>query len=341
MSLYSLYRPLIRPFMFMLDPEGAHNMVIKMGSMLSHGPLLSLFSQSVEERPCDVMGLHFKNPLGLAAGLDKNGDAIDYLGALGFGYLELGTVTPKAQFGNEKPRMFRIVEADGIINRMGFNNKGVDYLVSNLIKRKYKGIVGVSIGKNEVTSLNDAHLDYIYCMQKVYAYCDYIAINVSCPNTVGLTALQDLEPLSKLLKVLKEEQQKLELSYKKHVPLVVKMAPDLNTEQIEALCHSCLENNIEGISCTNTTTRRDIVYGLNHASEWGGLSGRPLYALSNDVLKKVNSIIEGKIPLIGIGGISNAIEAREKMSNGAELLQIYSSLIYKGPVVIRDIVNNL
>lgn len=341
MSLYSLYRPLIRPIFFSLDPELAHTIVIKTGKILSHEPLLSLFSQKVEDRECDVMGLHFKNPLGLAAGMDKNGDAIDYLGALGFGYLELGTVTPKPQDGNPKPRMFRVIEANGLINRMGFNNNGVDYLVNNLIKRKYKGIVGVSIGKNETTALENAHLDYIYCMQKVYPHCDYIAVNISCPNTVGLTALQEQEPLCKLLSILKQEQGRLEAQYNKHVPLVVKISPDLTETQINALCNACLQNNIECISCTNTTTRRDLIYGLNHASEWGGLSGKPIFAIANETLKQVKSIVGDKIPLIGIGGISDVCDAKEKINNGASLLQLYSAFVYKGPIVIKEIINNL
>ena len=206
MSLYSLYPGLIRPLVFSMDPENAHSLTISTGRFLSKQPLLKLFSQNVALKPVEVMGLKFDNPVGLAAGMDKNGDAIDYFGALGFGYLELGTVTPKPQDGNPRPRMFRVKEARGLINRMGFNNKGVDYLVNNLRNRHYKGIVGVSIGKNETTPIENAASDYIICMQKVYNCCDYIAVNVSCPNTPDLTALQEAEPLIRLLTALKEEQ---------------------------------------------------------------------------------------------------------------------------------------
>lgn len=342
MSLYALYPTLVRPIFFAMDPENAHTLTIKMGSLLSKAPLCCWMGQKVMEKPVEVMGLKFSNPLGLAAGMDKNGDAIDYLGALGFGHLELGTVTPKPQEGNAKPRMFRVKTARGLINRMGFNNKGVDYLVENLKKRHYKGIVGVSIGKNETTPIEDAASDYLTCMQKVYAHCDYIAVNVSCPNTKDLTALQDSEPLVKLLSTLKEEQKTLMAKHNnRYVPLVVKIAPDLTDAQIEAICKACLDLKIDGLTCTNTTTSRDEIHGLEHASEWGGLSGEPLRERATKVLAKVNSIIKGQIPLIGVGGINGVVAAREKMSHGANLIQLYSAFVYQGPCVIKDIVNNL
>lgn len=341
MSLYALYPSLIRPIVFCMQPETAHTMTIKLGQLLSKPPLLRLFGQKVASKPVEIMGLKFDNPLGLAAGMDKNGDAIDYLGALGFGHLELGTVTPLPQDGNPQPRMFRIREARGLINRMGFNNKGVDYLVKNLQQRHYNGIVGVSIGKNEITPLERAQDDYLICMQKVYNYCDYIAVNISCPNTKDLTALQDEEPLVKLLGVLKEEQMKLANSTNKYVPLVVKIAPDLNEQQINALCDACLSLKIDGMTCTNTTTSRDEIYGLPHASEWGGLSGEPLRQKATLVLSKVHARVQGKIPLIGVGGVGSVISAREKLAAGASLVQLYSSFVYQGPQVIEDIVNNL
>lgn len=341
MSLYSLYPSFVKPFIFMLDPETAHSMTIKLGRLLSRPPLLNLFSQQVEDRPVEVMGLSFKNPLGLAAGMDKNGDAIDYLGALGFGHLELGTVTPKAQEGNPRPRMFRIKSARGLINRMGFNNKGVDYLVRNLLARHYQGIVGVSIGKNETTPLENALDDYLICLSRVYNCCDYIAVNVSCPNTPGLTALQEAKPMEHLISGIKAEQLKFASQYRRYVPLVVKIAPDLNDQQLEAICEICRTHKIDAISCTNTTTSRDLVSGMEHAGEWGGLSGEPLRELSTRVLAKVHELVGSDIPLIGIGGIDGPVAAKQKINAGASLLQLYSAFVYQGPIVIKNTVEQL
>ena len=338
---YSLYPTFIRPVLFLLDAETAHGVIISSAKFLSKNPWKTLFSQNVAFRPVQMMGLQFKNPVGLAAGLDKNGDAIDFFGALGFGHIEVGTVTPKEQPGNPKPRMFRIKGAQGIINRMGFNNLGVDYLVENLKKRTYDGVLGVSIGKNETTPIEKAVDDYLICMDKVYQYADYIAVNVSCPNTPDLTKLQAREPLIKLLEPLKKRQAELKEKFNKYVPLVVKIGPDLSDEAIESICHVCLDLGIDGMTCTNTTTRRDIIHGMEHASEWGGLSGEPLRVASTQTLVKVNSILKGTIPLIGVGGVSNPVSAREKLENGATLVQLYSSLVYRGPAVIKNIVNNI
>ena len=338
---YSLYPTFIRPFLFLADAETAHGIIMTGAKLCSKRPLLSLFKQEVAYRPVTVMGLNFKNPVGLAAGLDKNGEAIDFFGALGFGHIEVGTVTPKPQDGNPKPRMFRIKSAQGIINRMGFNNKGVDYLVNNLKKRKYQGILGVSIGKNETTPIENALDDYLICMRKVYEYADYIAVNISCPNTPDLTKLQAKEPLLKLIKPLKEEQAKLQEMYSKYVPLVVKISPDLSDDMLNTICEICLEVKVDGITCTNTTTQREPIHGLEHASEWGGLSGEPLRALSNLTLQKVNDNLKGAIPIIGVGGVSNIISAKEKLNNGASLVQLYSSLVYRGPNVVKSIVDNL
>ena len=341
MSIYALYPSLIRPVLFCLDPENAHSLTINLGHLLSKEPLTKVFGQTVASKPVEVMGLKFDNPLGLAAGMDKNGDAIDFLGALGFGHLELGTVTPLAQEGNARPRMFRIKEARGLINRMGFNNKGVDYLVNNLKNRSYKGIIGVSIGKNEITPIENAASDYLHCMNKVYNHCDYIAVNISCPNTKDLTALQEAGPLVDLLTTLKKEQGKLASENNKYVPLVVKIAPDLDDVQLSAICDACLRLKIDGITCTNTTTSREEVHGLAHASEWGGLSGEPIRHKSTVVLSKVASQIKGQIPIIGVGGVNGVIAAREKMQAGASLVQLYSAFVYQGPSIIEDIVNNI
>lgn len=341
MSIYALYPYVIRPFIFALDPEDAHTLTIKMGKLLGKAPFKPLFSQKVVGQPLEIMGLKFAHPLGLAAGMDKNGDCIDYLGSLGFSHLELGTITPKAQDGNSRPRMFRVLEAQGLINRMGFNNKGVDYLCVNLARRNFKGIIGVSIGKNETTALEDAANDYLFCLRKVYNLCDYVAVNISCPNTPGLTALQEAEPLIALLKTLKDEQKKLASENARYVPLVVKISPDLTPVQIDAICDACVKLGIDGMSCTNTTVSREVIHGMSHASEWGGLSGKPLEALSTQVLEQVSAHLQGKIPLIGIGGISDPLSARSKLQKGASLLQIYSSFVYQGPYVIKKIVENL
>lgn len=338
---YSLYPTFVRPFLFMLDAETAHDSIIKVGKFMSKSPWVKLVAQEVPFRPVSVMGLNFKNPVGLAAGLDKNGDAIDFLGALGFGHIEVGTVTPKEQLGNPKPRMFRIRGAQGIINRMGFNNLGVDYLVENLKKRTYEGILGVSIGKNETTPLDQAVNDYLVCMEKVYPYADYIAVNVSCPNTPDLTKLQAMEPLLNLLRPLKKKQAELNKTSGRYVPMVVKISPDLNDEGIENICRVCLDLEIDAMTCTNTTTGREIIHGMEHASEWGGLSGEPLRVVSTQTLIKVKSLVGDKIPLIGVGGVSNAVSAREKIKNGAKLVQLYSGLIYRGPAAVKNIVTNI
>ncbi|MBU3826996.1 MAG: quinone-dependent dihydroorotate dehydrogenase [Candidatus Anaerobiospirillum merdipullorum] len=341
MSIYALYPTFIRPCIFALDAETAHSLTIKLGHLLSKPMLTTLFAQQVEARPLELMGLKFKNPLGLAAGMDKNGEAIDFLGALGFGHLELGTVTPRAQAGNPKPRMFRIKPARGLINRMGFNNKGLDYLVRNLLARRYQGVVGVSIGKNETTPLEQALDDYLICLSKVYNCCDYVAVNISCPNTPGLTALQEAEPMEHLISGIKAERDKLAASTRRYVPLVVKIAPDLTDTQLQALCAICLKHQIDGISCTNTTTKRDLITGMPHAGEWGGLSGEPLRTQSTKVLAAVKAQVGDKIPLIGIGGIDGPIAAREKLNAGAQLLQLYSAFVYQGPQIIQDIVENI
>ncbi len=338
---YGLYPFLVKPLLFLSQPETAHGLTIKAGKLFSHEPFLSLCGQTVAYRPTEVMGLKFNNPVGLAAGLDKNAEAIDYFGALGFGFIEVGTVTPKPQDGNPKPRMFRIPQACGIINRMGFNNKGVDFLVENIKRRTYKGILGVSIGKNETTPLEHAAEDYLTCMRKVYPFTDYIAVNVSCPNTPGLTSLQHEDALLALLKPLKDEQILLADKFGKYVPLVVKLSPDLSDEALESLCNVCINLKIDALSCTNTTVSREIIHDLPHASEWGGLSGEPLRARSTQVLAKVHKILDGKIPLIGIGGVDGAIAAREKFAAGASLVQIYSALVFKGPYVVKNIVDNI
>ena len=336
---YVLYRALARPLIFMAEAETAHNLTISMARRIQDSPLAPLFAQKVPESPFEVMGLKFKNQLGLAAGLDKDAEAVDFFGNLGFGFIEVGTVTPKPQQGNPKPRMFRVLDAAGIINRMGFNNKGVDHLVHNLKNVKYKGIIGVSIGKNETTPLEKAVDDYLECMEKVYPYADYIAVNISCPNTPDLTDLQQSDTFTNLISPLKSAQARLADEHGTYVPLVVKISPDLYDNELRSLCKVCMEQHVDGITCTNTTVSRDVVHGMMHANEWGGLSGQPLFHRSTRILKLVSEMVEHSIPLIGVGGISNAVQAREKIDAGASLLQIYTALIYKGPHVVKEIVS--
>lgn len=341
MSVYSLYKPLIKPVLFSMDAEEAHAMGISFGKWCQNTPLLAMFSQSVPARRTEFMGLSFDHPVGMAAGLDKNGDAIDFFGAMGFSHLELGTVTPRPQPGNDRPRLFRVVDAEGIINRMGFNNAGVDHLVENLKKRRYRGKIGVSIGKNEDTPIEKAVDDYLECLNKVYGHCDYITINVSCPNTKDLASLQEAERLDALLKALKRAQGENASKTGRYVPLAVKIAPDLDFEGLKAVCDCVMQNKADAICCTNTTTDRDVIYGMEHAQEKGGLSGQPLREKSTQVLSMVSGYVKGRVPLIGIGGVNGVMSAKEKLSHGAGLVQIFTALVYEGPKIIPEIVRNL
>ncbi|WP_405330514.1 quinone-dependent dihydroorotate dehydrogenase [Ruminobacter sp.] len=337
-----MYQPLIRPCLFTMDPEKAHLLTMKMMSIASRSPLLtSLVSQKVESRPCRVMGLDFPNPVGLAAGLDKDGEAIDAFAALGFGFIEVGTVTPKPQPGNDKPRLFRVLPAEGLINRMGFNNLGVDHLVENIKKSRYKGILGVNIGKNKVTPIEESVNDYLYCLEKVYNYASYVAVNISSPNTPNLRTLQLGDALVELVQALKKKQHELAVANNRYVPIAIKIAPDLSDEEIENICRIFLENEVDGIIATNTTLDREMIANMPHVTEAGGLSGKPEFRKSTDVLAKINKIINGRIPIIGVGGVDSPMAAAEKIKNGASLIQIYSGFIYKGPELIKNIVNYL
>ncbi|MCL4106904.1 UNVERIFIED_CONTAM: hypothetical protein GTU68_004045 [Idotea baltica] len=277
------------------------------------------------------MGLTFKNPVGLAAGLDKNGECIDAFGAMGFGFVEVGTVTPRPQAGNDKPRLFRLVEAEGIINRMGFNNLGVDNLIENVKKSNYDGILGINIGKNKDTPIEKGAEDYIICMEKVYQYAGYIAVNISSPNTPGLRSLQ----------YVKTKQSELEAKHGKYVPLALKIAPDLSDDEISQICESLIKNKIDGVIATNTTLDRSIVEGMKHCDEAGGLSGRPVQSRSTEVVRKLHQELGDQLPIIGVGGVDSYVAAKEKMMAGAKLVQVYSGFIYKGPGLVSDIVKNL
>jgi len=287
------------------------------------------------------MGLTFKNALGLAAGLDKNAECIDAFAAMGFGFVEVGTVTPRAQSGNDKPRMFRLVEAGGIINRMGFNNLGVDHLVENVKKARFNGVLGINIGKNKDTPVEQGKDDYLICMEKVYAHAGYIAINISSPNTPGLRSLQYGEALDDLLSSIKMKQKELEQRHLKYVPLAVKIAPDLSEEELIQVADSLIRHQIDGVIASNTTLDRSLVSGLKHAEEVGGLSGRPVQSRSTAVIQRLSQELQGRLPIIGVGGIDSLTAAREKIAAGATLVQIYSGFIYQGPGLIKDIVTHL
>lgn len=336
-----MYYPFVRKALFQFDAERAHDMTLQQLRRITGTPLMHLVRQSLPFKPVTCMGLTFKNPLGLAAGLDKNGECIDALGAMGFGAIEIGTVTPRPQPGNDKPRMFRVLEAEGIINRMGFNNHGVDNLVENVKKAHFDGILGINIGKNKDTPVESGKEDYLTCMDKIYPYAGYIAINISSPNTPGLRTLQYGEALDDLLSAIKQKQKDLEILHHKYVPVAVKIAPDLSDEELVQVADSFVRHNIDGVIATNTTLSRDLVKGLKHGEEAGGLSGRPVQSLSTEIIRKLSAELQGRIPIIGVGGIDSLVSAREKMAAGASLVQIYSGFIYKGPPLIKEIVTHL
>jgi len=292
--------------------------------------------------PVEVMGLKFPNRIGLAAGLDKDGDVIDALGRLGFGCIEIGTITPRPQAGNPKPRLFRLIPQEAIINRMGFNNPGIDIGVENVRKsRAFQGVIGFNIGKNKDTPNENAADDYLACLRKAYSVAGYIAVNLSSPNTPGLRDLQGAEASARLLDTLKNEQQKLAAEHGKHVPLLFKVAPDLEESQIRDLSQVFLNGGLDGLIATNTTLDRHAVAEHPRAGEAGGLSGRPVFEKSTEVLRAFSSHLGGKIPIIGVGGISSLEDAREKILAGAALVQIYTSFIYQGPKLVREIARNL
>ncbi len=327
---------LIRSALFKLDTELTHQLTFNSLDLANSLGLLKYLVPKIPDNPTSVMGIEFPNPVGLAAGLDKDGDHIDALGNLGFGFIEIGTVTPKPQAGNEKPRLFRLVEHEAILNRMGFNNKGVDYLLDRVKGRRYRGVLGINIGKNAVTPVEEAESDYRIGLQKVYAHADYITVNISSPNTPGLRSLQYGEQLIALLSCIKEEQAKLEQEYRRYVPIAIKIAPDMNDEEIAQVAKTFLELNIDGVIATNTTLSRDSVAGHPFAKEAGGLSGAPLTDLSTQVITKLRQCLGAEFPIIGVGGIKDGKSAQEKIAAGANLVQIYSGLIYRGPRLISE-----
>ncbi|WP_428821429.1 quinone-dependent dihydroorotate dehydrogenase [Microbulbifer sp. MCCC 1A16149] len=326
----------MRKALFALDPERSHHLSLDAIGAAERLGLMSLFARQIPDDPVELMGLTLPNPVGLAAGLDKNAQAFNGLGALGFGFVEVGTVTPRPQPGNPLPRLFRLPEAEAIINRMGFNNEGVDYLLERVKRRRYSGVLGINVGKNFDTPVENAADDYCLCMEKVYAHADYITANVSSPNTKGLRDLQFGDSLSKLLEALKEKQQALAAEHDRYVPLAVKIAPDMNAEAIEQVAKTLRDHEIDGVIATNTTIDKSSVANLKFGSEEGGLSGRPLAERSTEVIRILAKALDGEIPIIGVGGIFDGESAAEKIRAGATAVQIYSGFIYRGPAVIRE-----
>jgi dihydroorotate dehydrogenase len=327
---------LILKFLFKLDAETSHELTLDLLGAGQRLGLIKLFSPKVTSKPVELLGLTFPNPVGLAAGLDKNGDYIDALGNLGFGFIEIGTVTPRPQIGNPQPRLFRLPEHEAFINRMGFNNKGVDHLVDRVKKSKYKGVLGINIGKNFDTAVEDADTDYQICLEKVYAHADYVTVNISSPNTPGLRNLQFGDSLKSLLSTLKTSQKALAEKHNKYTPILVKIAPDMNEDETKMVAAALLESGMDGVIATNTTLERDAVAGHEHAAEAGGLSGRPVQEGSSRVVAWLKAELDGKMPIIGVGGIIDGASAAEKAKLGADLVQVYSGFIYRGPKLISE-----
>lgn len=337
MNTYSL----IKPLLFQFDAETAHDLTLKSLKYAEKTGVLKLYPVAPVCQPRQVMGITFPNAVGLAAGLDKNGAVIDGMAALGFGFIEIGTITPRPQPGNPKPRLFRVKEAQGIVNRFGFNNLGVDNLIENVKAANYKGVLGINIGKNFDTPNERAVEDYLICMRKVYAYASYITVNISSPNTKNLRALQEKEALSDLLGTLKQEQLKLAQTNGRYVPVALKIAPDLELEQVHEIADLLMAHNIDAVIATNTTLARDMVQGMQNANETGGLSGAPVREKSTQVIQQLSQRLQGALPIIGVGGILSGADAVEKIAAGASLVQVYSGLIYKGPKLVHEICKSL
>jgi dihydroorotate dehydrogenase len=331
---------LTRPFLFGLDPEAAHELTLDSIARLQNTPLQCLWAHRRVSDPVTVAGLKFPNRIGLAAGLDKNGRCIDGLGAMGFGFIEVGTVTPKGQPGNPKPRMFRLPEANALINRLGFNNEGLDSFLANVKRatsfRRAGGILGLNIGKNAVTPIENAVDDYLIGLAGVYPHADYVTVNISSPNTKNLRALQSDEALDALLSALQARKLQLAKEHGRTVPMFVKIAPDLDEAQVKVIAATLKNNGIDGVIATNTTIGRDAVKGLKHAEETGGLSGAPVFEASNTVIRQLRAELGGAYPIIGVGGVLSGADAKAKREAGADLVQVYTGLIYRGPALASE-----
>ena len=340
MSLLLHTYGLARPILFRLDAEKAHELTLKSLDKI-HSLAAPLIRQKLS-LPTTLMGLNLKNPVGLAAGLDKNGAHIDALGALGFGFVEVGTVTPLAQAGNPKPRLFRLPAKESLINRFGFNNEGLEPFINNVKQSQWRhsgGILGLNIGKNAATPIEQATDDYIKCLDAVYAHADYITVNISSPNTQNLRELQAENELIQLLSALNTRRSELQTHYGHYVPIAVKIAPDMDTAQINSVAAAVLQCQMDGIIATNTTLSRDYVINQTHANEQGGLSGPAVHELSLRVIERLRQQLGADYPIIGVGGINSGIEAIEKIQAGANAIQLYTGLIYQGPLLIRDCVD--
>lgn len=330
---------LARPFIFSLDPETAHNLTLPSLQRAASCGLTKLIGRP-EPDPREVMGITFPNPVGLAAGLDKDGAYIDGLASLGFGFIEVGTVTPRAQPGNPQPRIFRLPKANAVINRMGFNNGGVDAFIANVQASKFyqnkEGVLGLNIGKNADTPIERAADDYLHCLEKVYPYASYVTVNISSPNTKNLRQLQGGSELDALLSQLKNAQARLADRHQRYVPIALKIAPDIDNEQIKTIAAALVHHKMDAVIATNTTITRDAVKGLPHAEETGGLSGAPVFELSNAVIRALKAELGNAIPIIGVGGILSGNDAQAKTEAGASLVQLYTGLIYRGPALVKE-----
>ncbi len=326
-----------RRLLFSLPPETSHHLTLASLQQFSHLGALNPFRQTLPANPVSLMGLTFPNPIGLAAGLDKNADCIDGLGALGFGFVEIGTLTPLPQPGNPQPRLFRIPQAEALINRMGFNNKGIDYALRQIEKSAYKGILGINIGKNRDTPVAAALNDYNIGLRKAYAHADYITVNISSPNTPGLRQLQEAEQLKTLLLGLTQTRTQLQQTHQKTVPIAIKIAPDCTLEQIKQIADLSVEYGMNAIIATNTTATRTGVEGLPDSDQQGGLSGAPLFEKSLETVRQLNALLKGEIAIIGCGGITTRERAATMLSSGASVIQVYSGLIYQGPKLLKRI----
>lgn len=327
-----------RSFLFCLDAERAHDLSLKAIEAAYRSGLNPLLASKPEPLPSTVFGIDFPNPVGLAAGLDKNAAHIDALAALGFGFIEVGTTTPRAQAGNPKPRMFRLPEHEAVINRLGFNNEGVDALIRNAEHSRFNGVLGINIGKNKDTPNERAIDDYLFCLERVYARASYVTVNISSPNTQGLRDLQEEETLKRFIGTLREAQERLGAKHGARKPMLLKIAPDLSEAELDSIAEVLLTARIDGVICTNTTTDRSAVGGHRHANEAGGLSGKPVFGKSTLVLQGMAQRLEGHIPLIGVGGISSGADARAKLDAGARLVQFYTGMVYRGPTLIGECV---
>ncbi|QFQ32532.1 quinone-dependent dihydroorotate dehydrogenase [Buchnera aphidicola (Aphis fabae)] len=331
----------VRKLLFLIEPEKSHTLTLKCLNSKYIQILIDMFLKPIPSRPIKCMGLTFPNKVGLAAGMDKNGEYIDFFSKLGFGFIELGTVTPLPQVGNPKPRIFRMLSEEAIVNKMGFNNLGIENLINNIKKSKFKGIIGVNIGKNKNTSIENAINDYLICIEKIYCYTDYIAINISSPNTKNLRNLQFGVLFKNLLKKTKRKQKEMHIKHSKYVPIAIKISPDLSRNEIIYISQQLIKFKIDAVIATNTTLDHSLIHKIKNSQIKGGLSGLPLQRKSNDIVSILYKQLKKNIPIIGVGGINSINSAKEKIKSGAKLIQIYSGLIYHGPKLIRNIIKKL